>query len=140
MPGVLNASRKHEINPVHTATSPCGMAIGDIHVVLKLKNDKIVSSSITMPMPKDGGGLSLPAELFSKSWCQVLMAGMRRASLPSGKGTIMENAAFRPDTINAVSYGADSALAMPVGMWLEVFTPLEHDPMPAVRQADRQGY
>ena len=36
----------------------------------------------------------------------------------------MENTAPRPDTINALRFGADSALAMLAGMQLDVFTPL----------------
>ena len=41
----------------------------------------------------------------------------------------MENTPPRPDTINALRYGADSALAMLAVMQLEVFTPLQHGSM-----------
>ena len=51
----------------------------------------------------------------------------------------MENAVPRPDTINALRFGADSALAMLAGMQLEVFTPLQHGPMSAEQIADAIG-
>ena len=51
----------------------------------------------------------------------------------------MESATPRPDTINALRYGADSALAMLAGMQLEVFTPLQHGPMTAEQIAEAIG-
>ena len=41
----------------------------------------------------------------------------------------MENSTPRPDTINGLIFGVDSALAMLTGMQLDVFTPLHHGPM-----------
>jgi predicted O-methyltransferase YrrM len=55
------------------------------------------------------------------------------------EGATMDNAAPRPETINALRFGADSALAMLAGMQLEVFTPLQHGPMTAEQIADAIG-
>jgi hypothetical protein len=41
----------------------------------------------------------------------------------------MENATPRPDTINALRFGADASFAMLAGMQLDVFTPLQHGSM-----------
>ena len=51
----------------------------------------------------------------------------------------MENPIPRPDTINALRFGADASFAMLAGMQLEVFTPLQHGPMTAEQIADAIG-
>ena len=51
----------------------------------------------------------------------------------------MENATPRPDTINTLRFGVDSAFAMLAGMQLEVFTPLQRGPMTAEQIAEAIG-
>ena len=51
----------------------------------------------------------------------------------------MENSTPRPDTINALRFGVDSALAMLAGMQLEVFTPLQHGAMTTEEIANAIG-
>lgn len=51
----------------------------------------------------------------------------------------MENPVPRPDTINALRYGADASFAMLAGMQLEVFTPLQHGPMTTEQIANAIG-
>ncbi len=51
----------------------------------------------------------------------------------------MEKSVPRPDTINALRFGADGAFAMLAGMQLEVFTPLQHGPMATEQIADAIG-
>ena len=51
----------------------------------------------------------------------------------------MENPTPRPDTINALRFGADASFAMLAGMQLEVFTPLQHGPMTTEQIADAIG-
>ncbi len=51
----------------------------------------------------------------------------------------MENPIPRPDTINALRFGADASFAMLAGMQLEVFTPLQHGAMTAEQIADAIG-
>lgn len=51
----------------------------------------------------------------------------------------MESPVPRPDTINALRFGADHAFAMLAGMQLEVFTPLQHGPLTAEQIAEAIG-
>lgn len=51
----------------------------------------------------------------------------------------MENATPRPDTINALRFGADASFAMLAGMQLDVFTPLQHGAMTAEQIAAAIG-
>ncbi len=45
----------------------------------------------------------------------------------------------RPDTINALRFGADASFAMLAGMQLEIFTPLSNGPLGAEQIADAIG-
>jgi len=45
----------------------------------------------------------------------------------------------RPDTINALRYGADASFAMLAGMQLDVFTPLSSGPLTAAQMANAIG-
>ena len=45
----------------------------------------------------------------------------------------------RPDTINALRYGADASFAMLVGIQLDVFTSLQNGPMTAEQIANATG-
>ncbi len=51
----------------------------------------------------------------------------------------MTNPPCKPDTINALQYGVDHALAMLAGMQLDVFSPLQHGPMTTEQIADAIG-
>ena len=51
----------------------------------------------------------------------------------------MENATPRPDTINALRFGADASFAMLAGIQLALFTPLQHGPMSTEQIADAIG-
>jgi cyclopropane fatty-acyl-phospholipid synthase-like methyltransferase len=51
----------------------------------------------------------------------------------------MENTAPRPDTINALRFGADASFAMLAGLQLEVFTPLQHGSMTAEQISEAIG-
>jgi hypothetical protein len=51
----------------------------------------------------------------------------------------MEHPTPRPDTINALRFGVDSAYAMLAGMQLDLFTPLQHGPMTAEQIAEAIG-
>lgn len=51
----------------------------------------------------------------------------------------MENATPRPDTINALRFGANASFAMLAGMQLDVFTPLQHGAMTAEQIAEAIG-
>lgn len=44
---------------------------------------------------------------------------------------MMQNPVPRPDTINALRYGVDAAMAMLAGMQLDIFTPLSRGPLTA---------
>lgn len=52
---------------------------------------------------------------------------------------MMENAVLRSDTINALRYGADSALAMLAGMQLDIFSSLSSGPLPTEQFAEALG-
>lgn len=51
----------------------------------------------------------------------------------------MKNLVPRPNTINALRFGADASFAMLAGMQLEVFTPLQHGPMTNEQIAEALG-
>ena len=51
----------------------------------------------------------------------------------------MENITPRPDTINALRFGADASFAMLAGIQLDLFTPLQHGPMSTKQIADAIG-
>jgi hypothetical protein len=51
----------------------------------------------------------------------------------------MENPTPRPDTINALRFGADASFAMLAGMQLDVFTPLQYGPMTTEQIAEAIG-
>lgn len=51
----------------------------------------------------------------------------------------MENPTPRPDTINALRFGADASFAMLAGMQLDVFTPLSNGPLTAEQMANATG-
>jgi hypothetical protein len=52
---------------------------------------------------------------------------------------MMENPVPRPDTINALRFGVDAAMAMLAGMQLDVFTPLHNGPKTAEQIANAIG-
>src|SRR5215471_9022900 len=76
------------------------------------------------------------------------MQGTRRApgrtvrapvrSLTGGE-TSMEQRMPRPDTIQALRWGADAAFALLAGLPLDVFTPLQGGPMPPAQLAEAIG-
>ena len=51
----------------------------------------------------------------------------------------MENPTPRPDTINALRFGADASFAMLAGIQLDVFTPLQWGPLTTEQIADALG-
>jgi predicted transcriptional regulator len=51
----------------------------------------------------------------------------------------MEHPVPRPDTINALRFGADASLVMLAGMQLDVFTPLQHGPLTNEQIAEALG-
>jgi hypothetical protein len=53
--------------------------------------------------------------------------------------TPMERPVPRPDTIQALRWGADAAFAMLAGLQLDVFTPLQGGPLTPVQLAEAIG-
>ena len=64
---------------------------------------------------------------------------MAKLVMAKKEKSFMENAAPRPDTINALRFGAYASFAMLAGMQLELFTPLQHGPMTAEQIAEAIG-